>query len=253
MVFHPQGPSVWELARQALSSTAHGYDLLAPTFDYTPFRTPEDLVAAAIAAATTPDACERGLDLCCGTGVALPHLQRLCRRQVVALDFSAGMLGQAQRQTTAAPGTPVTFVQADALALPLASAQFDVVVCFGALGHILPRNGSIFLGEIARVLAPGGRFVTITAMPPPWWSVRNLLARGFNAGMHLRNALWRPPFVMYYLTFLLPDLLTGLAAAGLNATATDTAFAPPYASARVVIARRPVDTTGHAGTDSAPR
>jgi hypothetical protein len=27
----------------------------------------------------------------------------------------------------------------------------------------------------------------------------------FNAAMRVRNAIWRPPFVMYYLTFLLPE------------------------------------------------
>ena len=41
-MFHPQGPTFWELARQALSSTQRGYDLLAPKFDFTPFRTPHD-------------------------------------------------------------------------------------------------------------------------------------------------------------------------------------------------------------------
>ena len=29
-MFHPQGPTVWELLVQALSSTEQGYDLLAP-------------------------------------------------------------------------------------------------------------------------------------------------------------------------------------------------------------------------------
>ena len=40
-MFHPDGPTFWELARQALSSTTRGYDLLAPKFDVTPFRTPD--------------------------------------------------------------------------------------------------------------------------------------------------------------------------------------------------------------------
>ena len=40
-MFHAKGPTFWELAVQALSSTEHGYDLLAPKFDYTPFRTPD--------------------------------------------------------------------------------------------------------------------------------------------------------------------------------------------------------------------
>ena len=38
-VFSPGGPSVRELAMQALSSVEGGYDRLAPKFDHTPFRT----------------------------------------------------------------------------------------------------------------------------------------------------------------------------------------------------------------------
>ncbi len=43
-VFSPQGPSVRELATQALSSVEGGHDLLAPKFDHTPFRTPDGVL-----------------------------------------------------------------------------------------------------------------------------------------------------------------------------------------------------------------
>src|SRR2546430_8673021 len=43
-VFHPKGPTLRELAVQALSSTERGYDLLAPKFDCTPFRTPDAIL-----------------------------------------------------------------------------------------------------------------------------------------------------------------------------------------------------------------
>jgi hypothetical protein len=33
-------------------------------------------------------------------------------------------------------------------------------------------------------------------------------ARGFNAVMHLRNRMVAPPFIMYYLTFLVPEMVT---------------------------------------------
>jgi hypothetical protein len=36
-MFSPEGPSLRELAVQALSSVEGGYDLLAPKFDHTPF------------------------------------------------------------------------------------------------------------------------------------------------------------------------------------------------------------------------
>jgi hypothetical protein len=45
-MFHPQGPTFFELARQALSSTERGYDLLAEKFDYTPFRTDDIFLRA---------------------------------------------------------------------------------------------------------------------------------------------------------------------------------------------------------------
>ena len=43
-MFHPNGPTFWEFAVKRLSSTQRGYDLLAPKFDYTPFRTPQGLL-----------------------------------------------------------------------------------------------------------------------------------------------------------------------------------------------------------------
>jgi hypothetical protein len=46
-VFSPGGPSVRELAVQALSSVEGGYDLLAPKFGCTPFRTPGGVRARA--------------------------------------------------------------------------------------------------------------------------------------------------------------------------------------------------------------
>ncbi|MGW6461908.1 SAM-dependent methyltransferase, partial [Streptomyces sp. NPDC055078] len=36
----------------------------------------------------------------------------------------------------------------------------------------------------------------------------------FDAAMRVRNALWRPAFVMYYRTFRLHDVLTELTGAG---------------------------------------
>ena len=43
-MFSSQGPSLPELAVQALSSVESGYDLLAPKFDHTPFRTPDGVL-----------------------------------------------------------------------------------------------------------------------------------------------------------------------------------------------------------------
>src|SRR5262249_18433690 len=140
-----------------------GYDLLAPKFDYTPFRTP-DLVLARVGEHLAPlGPFASGLDVCCGTGAAMRMLRPLCRERVVGLDFSAGMLAVARERTADAPGTAaLEFVRGDALATPF-DAAFDVATCFGAFGHILPRDQARFLDGVARALRPGGRFVSVMA------------------------------------------------------------------------------------------
>src|SRR5277367_6338000 len=103
-MFHPRGPSFLELAVQALSSTERGYDLLAPKFDYTPFRTP-DFILDRVADHLRPLApFGAGLDICCGTGAAMRMLRPLCRDQVVGLDVSANMLAEARQRTADASG-----------------------------------------------------------------------------------------------------------------------------------------------------
>src|SRR5207237_438873 len=118
-MFHSKGPTFRELAVQALSSTERGYDLLAPKFDYTPFRTPDAILARVGEHLKTFAPFESGLDLCCGTGAALRMLRPLCREKVVGLDVSAGMLAEAERRAADAPGTAaLQFVRADALRMP---------------------------------------------------------------------------------------------------------------------------------------
>jgi SAM-dependent methyltransferase len=114
------------------------------------------------------------------------------------------MLQVCRRNMAQAPGTAeLDYVRGDALTMPF-GAEFDLVVCFGALGHNLPRDEPRFVAEVARVLRPGGRFVFVTSYLPPVWSGRYWFARLFNLAMTVRNFLLAPPFIMYYLTFLLP-------------------------------------------------
>ncbi len=237
-MFHSQGPTFWELARQALSSTEKGYDLLAPKFDYTPFRTPDFLlepVGAYLAGLAPFDA---ALDVCCGTGAGMSLVRRFCRHRVVGIDFSAGMLEVARQHTADAPGTaPLEFVRGNVLAMPF-NGEFDLAVSFGAFGHILPRDEPRFVDEVGRALRPGGRFVFITTDHPPFWSLRHLLARGFNAAMHIRNLLIRPPFIMYYLTFLLPEVQRLLEGHGFAVEVRSLGLPQPWEPVRLVIATR---------------
>lgn len=225
-----------------------GYDLLAPKFDRTPYRTP-DRVLDAVARAVRPlGPFGRGLDVCCGTGAGVGVLSGLCRERVTGVDFSAGMLAVAQAaqteraERTGADGGPaVDWVRADALALPFAPA-FDLALSLGAFGHFLPKERPELFGQVHASLRPGGRFVFPVGAPPPVGSRAYWSLLGFDAAMRVRNALWRPPFVMYYRTFRLPDVLEDLARTGFSVRLlplTDLGRRPDGSPrARLVVATR---------------
>ena len=237
-MFHPQGPTFWELARQCLSSTERGYDLLAPKFDYTPFRTPDFILDAMAKCLGEPQSIDAALDICTGTGAAIRILRPLCRQRVVGIDFSRGMLDIARRQFPDEPGlAAVEIVQGDVLKMEF-RAEFDLAVTAGSLGHVLPKDEPRFVERIHAALRPGGRFVFVTAELPPWWSRRALFSRAFNTAMVLRNAVWRPPFIMYYLTFLLPQAQRLLERHGFDVAVRADLFSGPFHSLRTVIATK---------------
>jgi ubiquinone/menaquinone biosynthesis C-methylase UbiE len=178
-MFSPQGPSLRELAMQALASVEGGYDLLAPKFDHTPFRTP-DGVLDATSGALRP--------------LGMRVLRSVCQGRTVGVDFSDGMLAQAR---SARPD--VTWVRADVRALPFAGA-FDLAVSFGALGHFLPAERPALFAGVYRALRPGGLFAFPIGAPQPVTSIWYWALLGFDLAMRVRNAVWRPPFVMYYRT-----------------------------------------------------
>ncbi|GGW41689.1 methyltransferase [Streptomyces lucensis JCM 4490] len=212
-MFGPEGPSLRELAVQALSSVEHGYDLLAPKFDRTPFRTPGAVLDAVAGALAPAGPFGDGLDLCCGTGAGTELLTGLCHRSVTGVDFSAGMLEVARRRVRPAGGPGVAWVRGDARALPF-TAAFDLVVSFGAFGHFLPGELPGLFRQVRSVLRPGGRFAFPVFAPPRPARAAFWTLLGFDAAMRVRNALWRPPFVMYYRTFRLGEVLGGLRDAG---------------------------------------
>ncbi|KJY18298.1 MULTISPECIES: class I SAM-dependent methyltransferase [unclassified Streptomyces] len=213
-MFSSHGPSVRELAVQGLSSVERGYDLLAPKFDHTPFRTPDRMLdAVEETLAQREGGFDAGLDVCCGSGAGIGMLRRLCRDRVTGVDLSAGMLAEAGR--THADDDRVDFVRADARALPTQLAgRYDLAVSFGAFGHFLPSERPALFSGVRSALREGGVFAfpigaPIPASSPVWWAVA-----GFDAVMRVRNAVWRPPFVMYYRTFPLSGVRADLRAAG---------------------------------------
>jgi SAM-dependent methyltransferase len=99
---------------------------------------------------------QRVLEIAAGTGVVTRAMATALPETVgiVATDLNQAMLDQA-----AARGTtrPVTWRQADAMALPFADGAFDAVVCqFGAM--FFPDKGAAY-AEVRRVLRSGGTFV----------------------------------------------------------------------------------------------
>jgi demethylmenaquinone methyltransferase / 2-methoxy-6-polyprenyl-1,4-benzoquinol methylase len=100
----------------------------------------------------------RALDVATGTGdLAIALAGR--GAEVVGSDFSEGMLARAREKSTA-----VRWEQANALALPYRDGEFDAAtVGFGARNFSDLSGG---LGEMVRVVRPGGRVVVLEITTP---------------------------------------------------------------------------------------
>ncbi|MFZ0754353.1 MAG: class I SAM-dependent methyltransferase, partial [Trebonia sp.] len=109
------------------------------------------------------------------------------------------------------------WVRADVRALPFAGV-FDVAVSFGALGHFLPAERPPLFAGVYRALRPGGVFAFPAAAPPLVTSGWYWALLGFDLAMRVRNAVWRPPFVMYYRTCPLHAVCSDLTASGFTVT-----------------------------------
>jgi SAM-dependent methyltransferase len=99
----------------------------------------------------------RALDGACGTGRHSRHLIEL-GHDVLGVDITEAMLARARADVPEAK-----FVEADLRAIPADSGTFDVVVCGLALAHLPDLSPPI--GELRRVLRPGGRLVISVLHP----------------------------------------------------------------------------------------
>lgn len=204
------GPGFWELARQALSSTSRGYDLLAPKFEHTDYATPPYLIECCLDWAKShfplTETQGRGADLACGTGRASRLLARHCNR-VDAVDFSAGMLEVAAHRN---PNLGINWVRQDLRELRLEPSAYQRIVSFGAWGHVLPDFREHVLRQILDGLAPEGVFITLTPNEPRLLSRRFWANLAFDTAIRLRNLLWFHHFHMYYGINNTGDLLSCL-------------------------------------------
>ena len=103
------------------------------------------------------------LDLACGPGNTTRQLSAgIDGASVVGLDLSVPMLTEAVRATP--ESSPIGFARVDAHTLPIGDATVDVAHCAAAL--YLFGDPAAVIGEVARVLRPGGRFIGMTLVAP---------------------------------------------------------------------------------------
>ncbi|HEX5632583.1 MAG TPA: class I SAM-dependent methyltransferase, partial [Gemmatimonadales bacterium] len=120
----------------------------------------------------------RVLDLACGTGdLAFALAARHPAATVTGLDASPRMISEAEaRRRRDSSGARVRVLLGDLCALPLPDASVELVTAGYALRNVPDWRAGV--AEIARVLRPGGRLVTLDFYRP-------------------RAALWRLPFLGY--------------------------------------------------------
>ncbi len=105
----------------------------------------------------------RLLDAACGSGRFLHQLaQAFPAMRMAGADLSLAYLAEARRYLRGRRN--VSFLEANAEALPFAAGSFDIVTCV-YLFHELPAGvRKQVVAEIARVLKPGGLFVFVNSL-----------------------------------------------------------------------------------------
>jgi ubiquinone/menaquinone biosynthesis C-methylase UbiE len=127
------------------------------------------------------------LEVAVGTGLNLACYP--AEVTLTGLDLSSGMLELA-RSRARDLGRAVTLRQGSAHELPFAEASFDTVVCTFGLCAIPDPAAAV--GEMTRVLRPGGRLILVDHVASSSWVVRVMqwlveLASVPLAGEHFRR------------------------------------------------------------------
>ncbi len=101
------------------------------------------------------------LDIACGIGEPAITAAKLVGSEgrVTATDLADEMLALAQQRAAELDLDNITFRQADAEAIPYPDESFDAALC--RWGLMLMPDKSAALGEMRRVLRPGGRLVAV--------------------------------------------------------------------------------------------
>ena len=108
--------------------------------------------------------------------------------------------------------------------------------------HVDAERPAVFAG-VFRALRPGGVFAFPIGALPPVTSVWHWATAGFDLVMRVRNAVWRPPFVMYYRTSPTLTLRGELRAAGFTVGTAPMPALGRYGDGlpryRLLVARKP--------------
>jgi len=111
------------------------------------------------------------LDVGTGTGV-VAITARNAEAKVTALDLTPALLAQARESATLAGHEDIAWHEGDAEELPFPDACFDVVL--SQFGHMFAPRPEVAMGEMLRVLKPGGVIAFAT------WPGEQLIGRQFS-------------------------------------------------------------------------
>lgn len=142
--------------RRLFATIADRYDLITILLSYGRDRRWKDRLVALADVKRG----ERALDLAAGTG-DITYLLEAHGARAIGLDITHRMLEIARgkaHERAASPGR-VTFITGDMMALPFRDASFDVVTTGYGLRNVPELEPAV--REIARVLRPGGRFLSL--------------------------------------------------------------------------------------------
>ena len=168
----------------------HRYDALGAALSFGQDPRWRRAMVAAVAARSR----ERVLDVATGTGLVARELVRRYGCSVVGVDQSAEMLAGARLRLEADPAlaSRVELVRGEAERLPFADAEFDHLTFTYLLRYV--DDPAATLGELARVVRPGGRVASLEFFVPhgpPFWAWR-LYTRALlpSAGFALGGRDW---------------------------------------------------------------
>ncbi|HZO87023.1 MAG TPA: bifunctional demethylmenaquinone methyltransferase/2-methoxy-6-polyprenyl-1,4-benzoquinol methylase UbiE [Chthonomonadaceae bacterium] len=168
--------------REMFAGIAPRYDLLNAILSFNQHKAWRRL-AVRMACLQPGDRC---LDVCTGTGDFALDLARAVgpTGRVVGADFCEPMIRHGLGKIARARGGPIAMMVANAESLPYPSNAFDAATVGFGIRNVAHIERAI--GEMARVVKPGGRVVILEFNRPP--------------------DRWYRPFVDFYLFHILPRI-----------------------------------------------